>query len=161
VPPRKVTIGDSAPMQMSGVAMVNQPEPWQSPSAGSPSASGRDRRVIQEPYRQAFGREHTRTYGRPAGWMLMTSAIEKVFFPTVLLIMLITKNWYGLFLTIGLETTVSLLALVLVTRGRAWHYFFKGVAVIPLRYLLITSELVTMGVFATHLWVTRERGWRK
>ena len=47
------------------------------------------RRQIAEPYRQAFGRERTGRYGRPAKWMLMMSAVEKVFFPTTLLIMII------------------------------------------------------------------------
>jgi hypothetical protein len=159
VPPRKVALGETAPLQMSATAVLDDVQTPLQPIGTN--RSGRERRRIQEPYRQAFGRERTREFGRPAGWMLLTSATEKVFFPTVLLIMLLLRNWHGLFWTIWLETTVSLLCLVLVTRGRAWHYFFKGVAVIPLRYLLVASELVTMGVFATHLWVTRERGWRK
>jgi hypothetical protein len=146
-------------MQMSGAAVLERPEPSIAPEPVR--RSGRDRRVIQEPYRQPFGREHTRKYGRPAGWMLFAGAVEKVFFPTVLLMMLVTRNWPGLFFTIALETSVMLLCLVLITRGRAWHYFFKGVAVIPLRYMLIASELVTMAVFASHLWVTRDRSWRK
>jgi hypothetical protein len=155
-----ITFADSSPM-LSGAALLERPQHLQSvPPADSPKRSGRERRVIQEPYRQPFGREHTRRYGRPAGWMLLTSAIEKVFFPSVLLMMLLTRNWEGLFFTIALETTVSLLCLVLVTRGRAWHYFFKGVAVIPLRYMLVASELVTIGVFATHLWGPGT-GWRK
>ena len=158
VPPRKIAISETAPLQMSGAAVLERPQ--LTPPAAS-GGSGRERRVIQEPYRQAFGREHTLKFGRPAGWMLLASAIEKVFFPTVLLIMIILKNWEGLFFTIALETLVSLLCLVLVTRGRAWHYFFKGVAVIPLRYMLVASELVTMSVFASHLWITRDRRWRK
>jgi hypothetical protein len=158
VPPRKIAVSETAPLQMSGAAVLERPE--LTPPAAS-SGSGRERRVIQEPYRQAFGREHTLKFGRPAGWMLLASAIEKVFFPTVLLILIILKNWEGLFFTIALETLVSLLCLVLVTRGRAWHYFFKGVAVIPLRYMLVASELVTMSVFASHLWITRDRRWRK
>lgn len=163
VPPRKVARVDSAPLQSSAVALVDRPDLAEQPDASGNQArrSGRERRVIQEPYRQPFGREHTRRFGRPAGWMLLASATEKVFFPTFLLMMLLTRNWHALFFTVALETTLSLLCLVLVTRGRAWHYFFKGVAVIPLRYMLIASELVTLGVFATHLWVTRDRRWRK
>jgi hypothetical protein len=41
------------------------------------------------------------------------------------------------------------------------QYFFKGLAVLPLRYLLIASELVTLGRFTTDLWLTRNRKWRK
>ena len=41
------------------------------------------------------------------------------------------------------------------------QYFFKGLAVIPLRYVLIASELITVGRFATDLWITKNRNWRK
>ena len=44
--------------------------------------AGSDRRMVREPYRQAFGRARTLTHGRPAGWILLMSAVEKVFFPT-------------------------------------------------------------------------------
>jgi glycosyltransferase involved in cell wall biosynthesis len=164
VPPRKVSLGESTPMRMSGVATL---ERGQVDVLAGPVGSSRrgprpeDRRVIQEPYRQAFGRERTRKYGRPAGWLLLTSAIEKVFFPTFLLIMMVTGNWHGFFLTISLEASVSLLALVLVTKGHRWQYFFKGVAVVPIRYALVASEVLTLGRFGTDLWLTRNRRWRK
>ena len=57
------------------------------------SPDSADRRLIREPYRQAFGRTRTEELGRPAGWILMMSAIEKVFFPTVLVIMVILRWW--------------------------------------------------------------------
>src|SRR5207249_3339597 len=62
--------------------------------------AGAERRVIGEPYRQAFGRDRTLRYGRPAGWMLMMSAVEKVFFPAALVIMMLFRNWQGLAVTI-------------------------------------------------------------
>jgi hypothetical protein len=52
-------------------------------------------------------------------------------------------------------------ALVLVMKGQRIQYFFKGLAVIPLRYVMIASELVTIGRFATDLWITKNRSWRK
>jgi glycosyltransferase involved in cell wall biosynthesis len=162
VPPREVAAGDPTPMRMSAVATLERIEP---PGGAPPGLQDRrtgiERRVIQEPYRQPFGRELTRRYGRPAGWMLFTGLIEKIFFPTFLLIMLVTGNWFGLWLTIALETSVALLALVLVTKGRRFEYFFKGLAVVPIRYVLIGSELVTIGRFASDLWITRDRRWRK
>jgi glycosyltransferase involved in cell wall biosynthesis len=162
VPPRTNAISGSSPIQMSAVATVERMEPQVGPPGGLPERrKGADRRVIQEPYRQAFGRELTRKYGRPAGWMLLTGLIEKIFFPTFLLMMLVTRNWYGFGLTLALEASVSLLALVLVTRGHRWQYFFKGLAVVPIRYMLIGSELVTLGRFASDLWITRDRRWRK
>jgi hypothetical protein len=120
-----------------------------------------DRRVIREPYRQAFGRERTEEFGRPAGWILTMSAIEKVFFPTALLIMIILRFWEALAITVACETAVCLFALCLVTKGRRFEYLFKGILVTPVRYALLGSELVTLGRFASDLWFTNNRKWRK
>jgi len=131
------------------------------PETASRSRWGRDRRRIQEPYRQAFGRAHTLEYGRPAGWLLMSGAVEKVFFPTILLIMVLTGNWYGVALTVAFETAASVFALVLVTKGHRFEYLLKGLAVAPIRYVLLGSDLVTIGRFASDLWLTKNRKWRK
>jgi glycosyltransferase involved in cell wall biosynthesis len=122
---------------------------------------GRERRVIGEPYRQAFGRDRTLRDGRPAGWMLMMSAVEKVFFPTALLIMIILRNWHGLALTVAVETIIGVLMLAAVMKGRRLEYLAKGLAVVPIRYALMTSELVTLTRFASDLWITNNRKWRK
>jgi hypothetical protein len=126
-----------------------------------PAPSGAERRRIQEPYRQPFGREYTRTIGRPAGWALLGSAVEKIGFPTVLLMMLIFRNWEGLVLTIGFETLITIVALMVVMKGRRLEYFFKGVAVTPIRYALLVGELVTIARFASDMWLTGNRRWRK
>ncbi|MBI4832115.1 MAG: glycosyltransferase, partial [Candidatus Lindowbacteria bacterium] len=44
-----------------------------------------EKRKIQEAYRQAFGTEYTKKYGRPLGWVFLTSAFEKISYPIVLL----------------------------------------------------------------------------
>jgi hypothetical protein len=126
-----------------------------------PTGRTQDRRRVAEAYRQPFGREYTRRRGRPVGWLLAFAAIEKVFFPTALLIMLMLRHWEALGLTIACETLIGLTALVLVTRGKRLQYFFKGLAIIPLRYALIVMELVTLGRFAADLWITKNRNWRK
>jgi hypothetical protein len=123
--------------------------------------SREDRRQIREPYRQGFGRRLTEEYGRPAGWILMLGAMEKVFFPTVLLMMLLMRHWEALWVTIAAETAVCLIALVAVTKGHRIQTFFKGLAVTPLRYALIASELVTLTRFTSDLWLTNNRRWRK
>ena len=131
-------------------------------SSMSPSATGRsDRRVVREPYRQAFGRERTATYGRPAGWILLNSAVEKVFFPTALLIMLIYGSWEALAVTVAAETMICTMALALVMKGKRLEYALKAIAVTPIRYALIGTEVITIGRFATDLWITRNRSWRK
>jgi hypothetical protein len=125
------------------------------------AGTGGDRRVVREAYRQAFGRRHTAIYGRPAGWLLLTSAIEKVFFPTALLIMMLVGNWEAFWVTLAFESLIGMIALVTVTKGHRVQYFFKGLAVVPVRYALLASEVVTLGRFAIDLWVTRNRKWRK
>jgi len=136
-------------------------EPARTGSAGTPAKSGRERRVIQEPYRQAFGRDRTLRDGRPAGWMLMMGAVEKVFFPATLLIMMILGNWHGLWLTMAVETLIGMAVLAFIMKGHRLEYLFKGLLATPVRYAVMTSELVTIGRFAADVWVTKNRNWRK
>jgi glycosyltransferase involved in cell wall biosynthesis len=127
---------------------------------GHPATTG-DRRVVREPYRQAFGRARSERFGRPAGWILMMSAIEKVFFPTVLLAMAILGNWHGLAWTVAIDTIVCVTALAAVMKGRRLEYVLKGIAVTPVRYALLGSEVLTIGRFAVDVWLTNNRKWRK
>jgi hypothetical protein len=120
-----------------------------------------DRRLVREPYRQAFGRARTARFGRPAGWILLMSAVEKIFFPTALLIMLILRMWEALAVTVAAETAICLTALALVMKGRRLEYVFKGLAATPIRYALLGTELITIGRFASDLWITNNRSWRK
>ena len=124
-------------------------------------AGGIERRQIAEPYRQPFGVDYTRRFGRPVGWVLLTSAFEKIAFPTTLLIMLVLRAWEPLVITLIAETAVSVFALVLVTRGQRFEYLLKGLAVAPLRYALLLYDGVTISRFARDLWITGNRRWRK
>lgn len=120
-----------------------------------------DRRRVREAYRQPFGREHTQRFGRPVGWLLAAGLVEKIFFPIALLLMLVLAQWEALLVTMGFESVLALVALVIVMKGQRIQYFFKGLAVMPLRYALIASEVVTLGRFVTDLWITKNRKWRK
>ena len=136
---------------------------WPSAAHGqsSPTLPMGERRFIQEPYRQAFGREHTTTHGRPIGWVLMMSAIEKIFFPIALVMMALFGNWEALVVTVAAETLIGLIALVAVMKGQRLQDLLKGIAVMPVRYALLASELVTIGRFASDMWLTKNRKWRK
>jgi glycosyltransferase involved in cell wall biosynthesis len=131
------------------------------PASPAAKSARSDRRMVREPYRQAFGRERTATHGRPAGWILLNSAVEKILFPFALLIMAIYGNWEALAVTIAAETAICMMALALVMKGKRLEYAMKAMAVTPIRYALIGSELITIGRFATDLWITQNRSWRK
>jgi len=131
------------------------------PGAAVSNDGNRDRRVVREAYRQGFGRTRTESHGRPAGWILALSAAEKVFFPTTLLIMLLLRRWEELAVTIGCETAICVAALMFVMKGRRLEFLLKGIAVTPVRYALLGSELITIGRFASDLWITKNRKWRK
>ena len=120
-----------------------------------------DKRIYKEQYRQAFGREQTLKYGRPIGWVLFMSAFEKVAFPTVLLIMIILQLWGPLGLTLALETLVSLTILTIVAKGRRLEYLLKGILVTPIRYTVLLFDLITIGRFASDLWIFKDKRWRK
>jgi glycosyltransferase involved in cell wall biosynthesis len=138
------------------------PSGWVRAGAGARAASDvGERRRIQAPDRNAFGHQHTRTYGRPVGWVLLSSAVEKIGLPTVLLMMVAFGNWEGLIITIVAETILTVTALVVVMQGRRLEFFIKGIAVTPIRYALVAAELVTIARFASDVWLTRDRRWRK
>jgi glycosyltransferase involved in cell wall biosynthesis len=131
-----------------------------------------ERRKIKEAYRQAFGDDRTQQEGRPMGWVTLFSAVEKIAFPTTVLIMVILQLWEPLLITIIAESVLSVGILLVISRRkkdrvkryRSWlrgiEYFFKGVFLIPIRYMSLMYDLVTIGVFASHVW-TGERRWRK
>ena len=107
----------SRPMQSAALANPSQFSDAGLTGSGRP-LNGAERRVIAEPYRQAFGRKRTEEFGRPAGWTLLMSAIEKVFFPTSLLIMVILQWWEELAVTVAAETAICVMALFIVMKGR-------------------------------------------
>jgi hypothetical protein len=93
--------------------------------------------------------------------MVLFAAIEKVTFPTVLLAMALFRNWEGLLITIAAETLLTVTALAFAMRRQRLEYVVKGIAVTPIRYALLAFELVTIARFASDLWLTRNRRWRK
>lgn len=121
----------------------------------------RQKRKIQEPYRQAWGEAYTERFGRPIGWTLMMSAFEKIAFPTTLLIMVILQMWEPLAITMAVETFLMVLALAVVAKGHRLEYVAKSLAVTPLRYAYMLFDLYTIGRFAADLWLYDTRKWRK
>lgn len=119
------------------------------------------KRKIQEPYRASWGEAYTQAYGRPIGWTLLTSALEKIGFPTSLVILVILRMWEALAITMAVETMLVLFALAVTAKGHRWTYFWKGLLMTPLRYLYILFDFITILRFATDLWLRKNRSWRK
>jgi hypothetical protein len=124
-------------------------------------ANVEEMRKIQEPYRQAFGREYTQKYGRPLGWVFLTSALEKLAFPTAIVLMIIFELWEPLAITLLLETILALTVLTIVAKGNRLEYLLKGIAIAPLRYFPVMFDLVTTARFFLDIWLFRNRRWRK
>ncbi|MBI5118325.1 glycosyltransferase family 2 protein [Candidatus Poribacteria bacterium] len=120
-----------------------------------------EKRRIKEAYRQAFGTEYTKKYGRALGWVFLTSAFEKISYPIVLLLMALLHWWIPLAITLAAETILALTILTIVAKGRRFEYLLKGIAISPIRYLPILFDLVTIVRFSLDLWVFRNRVWRK
>lgn len=119
------------------------------------------KRKIKEQYRQSFGVEYTKEYGRPIGWVLFMSALEKIAFPTTLLIMVILKLWEPLLITVLAETVLAVSIMAVVAKGHRLAYVFKGLLATPLRYCVILFDLITMFRFGADLWIFKNRRWRK
>jgi glycosyltransferase involved in cell wall biosynthesis len=120
-----------------------------------------EKRKIKEAYRQAFGSDMTKKYGRPLGWVFLTSAFEKISFPTVLVLMMILQWWEALAITLLAESILALVVLTIAAKGRRLEYFLKGLLIAPLRYLPVLFDLVVVGRFLLDLWVSKNRVWRK
>lgn len=121
-----------------------------------------EKRKIHEPYREPFGDQYTERYGRPIGWSIFLSLVEKIGFPIVLLAMLATAKWDALMYTVLLEAVFALAILTIVAPpGHRWEFFGKGILVTPVRYSALIYDLTTTVRFAADLWVRKDQRWRK
>ncbi len=119
------------------------------------------RRKIKEAYRQQFGDDVTTQYGRPMGWVIFVSLLEKTLFPSTLFVMIALGLWEVLGLTLVFESLISVSILTFINKGKRLEYFFKGILVTPIRYTTILFDFATMIIFAKDIWFTKKKGWRK
>ncbi|HCJ50934.1 MAG TPA: glycosyltransferase family 2 protein [Gallionella sp.] len=120
-----------------------------------------DKRKIKEQYRQPFGDVYTREYGRPIGWVMFMSALEKVSFPTALLIFMLLGMWQVLGITLIAESLVAWTALTIVAKGYRLEFLLKGIVLTPVRYVVIVFDFFTMLRFAFDIWISKNMRWRK
>lgn len=118
-------------------------------------------RKIAEQYRQPFGEKYTLEYGRPVGWAMFLGAMEKIGFPTALIILILLRMWEPLAVTLLAEVIISLAVLFVVGKGQRLAMVAKGLIMTPVRYVMIIADAITIGRFAGDLWITGNRKWRK
>lgn len=118
-------------------------------------------RKVKEQYRQPFGDDYTRKYGRPIGWVMFLSAFEKVSFPTAVLIMMLMGWWQVLGVTLLAESLVALVTLTAAAKGYRLEFLLKGILVTPVRYIVILFDAFTMLRFAADIWIFKNKRWRK
>jgi glycosyltransferase involved in cell wall biosynthesis len=118
-------------------------------------------RRIKEQYRQPFGRAYTEKMGRPIGWVILLSLLEKISFPAAIIIMIALRWWEPLAVTLLAETAMAMLVLAIVSPGERLKSIGKTLLTTPLRYLLLLWDAVTIARFTSDLWITRNRKWRK
>ncbi len=119
------------------------------------------KRKIVEAYRQSFAPEITQKYGRPIGWFVFTSLLEKISFPTVMLIFIILGKWEVLGLTILAEVTLYTLIIGIMHKNKRVRNILKSLCLTPLRYLYLALDFFVTLNFAKDLWITKNREWRK
>lgn len=142
----------------------------------------KDKRKIKEAYRQPFGEEFTKKYGRPIGWIMFTSLIEKICYPIFLILMISFRWWEALIVTLIAENFIYLVTLmaagkkhsvilkeqkngnnnsVQVSFGGRFKFFMQGLVTIPVRYMSVFVDFISLLRFCFDVWILRNRNWRK
>lgn len=121
----------------------------------------KEKRRIKEAYRQAFGVEYTKKYGRNVGWFIFTSACEKITFPVFIVVFMILGLWEPLLITLGAEVLLYTLTISIMHKNRRVRNIIKSILFTPIRYSQILFDLVVIGRFMSDLWITKNRSWRK
>ncbi len=120
-----------------------------------------EKRKIKEQYRQRFGDDYSRQYGRPMGWIMFTGALEKIFFPVTLLIFAIFGWWWAILYTLLLETVLTMIVMAMIAKGNRFKYLMMGLISTPIRYSVLFYDLFTLLRFGFDLWILRTKKWRK
>jgi len=119
-----------------------------------------ERRKIQEQYRSVWGEMFTQRYGRAIGLLALTSLIEKISYPLILLFLALFRPEVAM-LTIAAEVAAcTLLVLVTAERGCRWRYAGAMVVATPVRLLSMAVDLVALGRYLADMAVGNRR-WRK
>ncbi len=127
-----------------------------------PSKEILEQRKTKERYRQPRGEEYSKKYGRPIGWFIFTSTLEKITFPTFIVVMAYFGLWKGILLTLVAETIlVSLVIAIVSKKGDKLKNLFKMILITPLRYGLFMLDFVILLNFIKDIIFGTKKSWRK
>lgn len=121
-----------------------------------------EKRKIQEPYRQQWGQDYSKKFGRPIGWFIFTSIFEKIAFPVFLAILFYLQDWYLFLYTFIAETLLISLVVFASSKGRhRLRNFVKTILITPLRYFLLLFDTYVVLYFLKDLTFGTKGKWRK
>lgn len=115
----------------------------------------------KEPFPRAFSIEYTRKYGRPIGWVILLSLLEKILFPLVIILLIVFQMWEALFITLGAETLALLLISYFISHTGGLRYAWRALLATPMRYGALIFDVFTMGRFLFDITLFRTHRWRK
>ena len=121
---------------------------------------GAERRRIQEQYRAPWGEEFTRREGRAVGFLDIASVLEKVSYPSVLLLLMF-YNMELFFITLAAEATGCALCVLIVSdRGQRLRFAAMMLVSTPIRFVSLGIDMFAFLRYLLDL-VTGNRQWRK
>ena len=95
------------------------------------------------------------------GWIIFTSMIEKVAFPTAFIIMILLQWWEPLAITMLAEVVLCSIILFLVAEGHRFSYALKGLVVAPMRYMYLLYDFTVLLRFMADVRIFKTKKWRK
>ncbi len=117
--------------------------------------AGHELRRIAEAYRQPFGERLTREQGRPIGWVLVSTSLEKLALPAMLLTLLAIGQGALVGWVLAVELALWLTVLVVVSREQRLATALRGLAIAPLRYVALVADVAGVFGFMRERWQTR------
>lgn len=120
-----------------------------------------NQRKISEAYRQSWGAEHSKKHGRPIGWYIFTTTLEKFTFPLFLAIMSYYHHWEAVVYTLIAESLLVCFVVAGVSKkGFRLKNLLKTLLVTPIRYFLLLFDLVVIAKFLKDVAFGTKGSWR-
>ncbi len=124
------------------------------------NADLRERRKVVDSYREPFGRQFSRQFGRPGGWLTFLAIFEKLSFPVVLIFLMAIGAWEPLAVTVLAEMVLYMVIIGVFSREHRVRHILRGLIATPLRYGTLLFDVVTIMHFLFDVMTGRTR-WRK